>query len=157
MGRPRDLRLGAVAPGVDDTWSGMNGMSAIGTTTFAGQWSCLSFNGCLNGHILHNRRVLRKRPVRMNDAPYVADQAVHFGRIPLRQEFLATRFVGDEVPQVVAQHREIAAANLWRSMILIPARKVGGALRRSSEFRVPSSESGPRAQPSELGTRNSEL
>lgn len=29
-----------------------------------------------------------------------------------------------------AQHREIAAANMWRSMVLIPARKVGGALRR---------------------------
>ncbi len=28
-----------------------------------------------------------------------------------------------------AQHREIAAANMWRSMVLIPARKVRGALR----------------------------
>jgi predicted metal-dependent phosphoesterase TrpH len=28
-----------------------------------------------------------------------------------------------------AQHREIAAANLWRSMVLIPARKVTGSLR----------------------------
>jgi predicted metal-dependent phosphoesterase TrpH len=28
------------------------------------------------------------------------------------------------------QHRAIAAANLWRSMILIPTRKVAGALRR---------------------------
>ena len=54
----------------------------------------------LHGQILHNRRVLRKRPVRMHDAPFVADQAVHFSRIPVRQELLATRFVGDEVPQV---------------------------------------------------------
>jgi predicted metal-dependent phosphoesterase TrpH len=44
-----------------------------------------------------------------------------------------------------AQHREIAAANLWRSMILIPARKAGGALRRS---RQPSAIS---HQPSEAG------
>jgi hypothetical protein len=56
-----------------------------------------------------------------------------------------------------AQHREIAAANLWRSMILIPARKVGAALRRSSELRAPSSEPGPRTHSSERGTRNAEL
>jgi hypothetical protein len=33
----------------------------------------------------------------------------------------------------VAQHRAIAAANLWRSMIVMPARKVGGALRRRAQ------------------------
>lgn len=39
------------------------------------------------------------------------------------------------------QHREIAAANLWRSMILIPARKVGAALRRGDEHAAPTGPS----------------
>lgn len=48
----------------------------------------------------------------------------------LRRAFAERTTRAEGVFWTFAQHREIAAANLWRSMILIPARKVFGALRQ---------------------------
>jgi predicted metal-dependent phosphoesterase TrpH len=73
----------------------------------------------------------------------------------LRRAFRERTTRAEGVFWTFAQHREIAAANLWRSMILIPTRKVVGALRRPSGMPTAGAEREPEARNSELGTRNS--
>src|SRR5947209_15142394 len=47
--------------------------------------------------------------MRVDYAPFAVDQTVDFRRIPRRKQPIAAIFVGNEVAQVIAQHREVSA------------------------------------------------